>query len=303
MSKSFFKNTNLWLLLSLASLLSACHLKENGQNTSPGQLKIITHNVWYGFTKVPDRKPDWIRWMEKQQADVVCLQELNGYSPGQLMEDAKAYGHGHSALLKTEGFPTGITSRFAIEDIKRIMQGFHHGLMRAKILDLYIYVVHLHPGNHEIRNSEIDLLLRDAATLPKGAKVILAGDFNALARTDSSNYVNGDLVQFFKEMDKKYNDKNLRDSKLDYAVIDKLVDAGFEDVEATKRPINAAFTGSYPTKISKEGEHGDQRRLDYIFVNQVLRDKVVMAQTIANDTTWGLSDHLPVATEILLSGW
>jgi hypothetical protein len=82
MSKSFFKNTNLWLLLSLASLLSACHLKENGQNTSPGQLKIITHNVWYGFTKVPDRKPDWIRWMEKQQADVVCLQELNRYSPG-----------------------------------------------------------------------------------------------------------------------------------------------------------------------------------------------------------------------------
>jgi hypothetical protein len=34
-----------------------------------------------------------------------------------------------SALLKEDGFPTGITSRYPLEDIQRIKQGFHHGLM------------------------------------------------------------------------------------------------------------------------------------------------------------------------------
>jgi hypothetical protein len=51
MSKSFFKNTNLWLLLSLASLLSACHLKENGQ-------KYLTRTA-------EDHHPQCVVWFHK----------------------------------------------------------------------------------------------------------------------------------------------------------------------------------------------------------------------------------------------
>jgi exodeoxyribonuclease-3 len=281
-------------------LLPACDFQGKKEDISPNQLRIITYNVWYGFTKVPDRKESWIRWMERQQADIVSLQELNGYTPQQLSNDAKAYGHPYCALLKEGGFPTGITSRYPISEITRTTKGFHHGLLRAKILDIYFYVVHLHPGNHEIRNAEVDLILDDVAKLPPDSEVILAGDFNALAGTDSLHYSSGNLLTFFNELDSRYNDKNLNQGKLDYSVIDKVVAAGFVDIEAKLKDSTRVFSGSFPTKIEKEGEHGDQRRLDYIFANKLVVRHMKSASTIATDTTWLLSDHLPVMSELTL---
>ena len=97
---------------------------ENKQTES--NLRIVSHNLWYGFTKVPERKESWIVWMKYQVPDVVSLQELNEYTHEKLAEDAQRYGHTYSVLLKEEGFPTGITSRYPIEDIQRIREGFHH---------------------------------------------------------------------------------------------------------------------------------------------------------------------------------
>ena len=38
------------------------------------KLRIITHNVWYGFTKKTEpRYTDWKRWMKAQAPDVVSL--------------------------------------------------------------------------------------------------------------------------------------------------------------------------------------------------------------------------------------
>src|SRR6056297_2635134 len=82
---------------------------------SPAELKVITHNVWYGFTKKGQPRHDqWLQWMAAQQPDVVALQELNGYTAEKLATDANSWGHSHSVLLKEEGFPTGITSRYPI---------------------------------------------------------------------------------------------------------------------------------------------------------------------------------------------
>ena len=58
------------------------------------------------------------------------------------------------------------------------------------------------------------------------------------------------------------------------------------------------FSGSFPTLIEKEGEHGDQRRLDYVFASKNLVRKVTQAKIIANDTTLILSDHLPVVVDL-----
>ena len=131
--------------------------KDNGQNSSG--FKILSYNVWYGFSKVPDRKKTWLAWMKEQDPDVVSLQELNGYSPQILAEDALSYGHSYSVLLKEEGFPTGITSRYPIEDIQKITEGFHHGLIRVRIQEIYFYVIHLHPSNWEFRKAEIMMIL------------------------------------------------------------------------------------------------------------------------------------------------
>lgn len=274
--------------------------KDINQKSDNLNLKIISHNVWYGFTKVPERKKTWIAWMNGQQPDIVSLQELNEYTNQKLAEDAKSYGHAYSALLKEDGFPTGITSRYPIEDIYRIQEGFHHGLLRVKIQGIYFYVIHLHPANWEFRKQEIDQILKDVERLPPNSGVILAGDFNNLSPLDSVFYAHGRLEPFFNEMDKKYKDVNLNQGKLDYSVIQEVMDFGFTDLDASMRDSSFAFTGSFPTLIEKEGEHGDQRRLDYIFASENLVNKVTKANIISTDTAMILSDHLPVVMELHL---
>ena len=69
------------------------------------------------------------------------------------------------------------------------------------------------------------------------------------------------------------------------------------DLEYHMRPSYYYFTGSFPTLIEKEGEHGSQRRLDYVFTNKILADHVIRAEIIADEITMKLSDHLPMIVD------
>jgi len=236
--------------------------------------------------------------MNEQHPDIAALQELNEYTRQKLAEDAKSYGHEYSALLKEDGFPTGITSRYPIEDIQRIREGFHHGLIRVRILDYYIYVIHLHPSNWERRKIEINLILENIKNLPGDSKVILAGDFNTFSPLDSVYYAHGRLEPFFNDRDSLYKEKNLNNGELDYSVIQEVLDFGLIDLVASRQDSSFIFRGSFPTLIEKEGEHGDERRLDYVFVSRNLSNKVTNARVVITDTTSILSDHYPVVVEL-----
>ncbi len=285
----------LYLLLFSGSLflLIGCENKIDNTDTSTS-LKLITHNVYYGFTKVPERKQTWLEWMGNQQPDVVVLQELNEYTPDQLAKDAATWDHRFSVLLKEEGFPTGITSRYVIEDAQRYVDGFHHGVIRAKIKDIYFYVIHLHPSNWEVRHKEIDQILNNIKALPEGTPVVLAGDFNTFSPYDSLFYAHGRLEPFFAERDGTYSERNLNNNRLDYGVIQKLLNRKFLDLEYSKRNDRFEFPGTFPTLIPKEGEHGDLRRLDYVFTNEAFPGECKEATIIVNDTTQYVSDHLPI---------
>ena len=276
----------------LACLLSA------GFALAGESMRVVSYNVWYGFTKVPDRKADYLKWMKDQNPDVVSLQELNGYTAGKLKADAATWGHKHSAILKESGFPTGISSRFPIEDVQRFREGFHHGQLRARIKGIYFYVIHLHPSNWKTREREADLILADIASLPKDSKVMLVGDFNTFSTADRKYYAHGKLESFFSKRDGNGKEKNLRGGKIDYSVIAKFTDNGLIDLEHSKRGKDYKFTGSFPTKIAKSGDHGSARRLDYAFASPALAKRVTRAEVIANDITWKLSDHLPVIIEL-----
>ena len=288
------------VIVLVAFFSYSCNTEKKDVSQAPSNLRVITYNVWYGFTKTPARKKAWISWMNQQHPDIVSLQELNEYTPRKLAEDAESYGHRYSALLKEEGFPTGITSRYPIEDIQRTLDGFHHGLMRVTIQKIYIYVIHLHPSNWETRKTEINLILKDIEKLPPDSKVILAGDFNTFSPFDSEYYSHGRLEPFFNERDLKYQEKNLNQGKLDYTVIQGVMDYGLIDLEANFRSSSYNFPGSFPTLVEKEGEHGDQRRLDYVFTSKNLANKATQAKVIATDTTLMLSDHLPVVVDLAL---
>ncbi len=290
----------LTVLIFIFSILYSCNSTKKSGNQNSENLKIISYNVWYGFTLVPERKDAWISWMKEQNPDMVSLQELNEYTQEKLAEDAKTYGHNFSVLLKEEGFPTGITSRFPIKEIVKITEGFHHGLLRVKIQGIYFYVIHLHPSNWLTRKKEIDLIMQDIGQLPRESQVILAGDFNTFSPLDEVYYSHGKLEPFFTERDLLYNEKNLNNGKLDYSVIQKVMDRGFVDLEASFRTKSYKFFGTFPTLVEKVGVHGEQRRLDYIFTSKDLADKVIRAEIVASDTSLILSDHLPVVVELKL---
>ncbi len=166
------KTVTILLLICITSVASG--------KDDVSSLKIITHNVWYGFTKKPSpRYAEWRTWTKEQNPDIVSLQELNGYTAEKLADDANSWGHQYSELLKTDGFPTGITSRYPITDVKRVMDGMHHGLLRCRIQGIWFYVIHFHPSNFARRIEEALLLKADVQQLPEeNPRIVLAGDFN-----------------------------------------------------------------------------------------------------------------------------
>ena len=64
-------------------------------------IRILTYNVWYGFTKKSDRKSDLLAYVKSLKPDVVALQELNGYTPEKLCKGRKVLGA--QVLLITQG--------------------------------------------------------------------------------------------------------------------------------------------------------------------------------------------------------
>ena len=109
------------------------------------KIRVLSYNVWYGFTKKSERKTDWHNYVKSLKPDIVALQELNGYTPNKLAQDGKSWGHMHSVLLKEEGFPTGITSKFPIRNLKRVLDGYHHGMLSCETGGIQVYNIHLHP--------------------------------------------------------------------------------------------------------------------------------------------------------------
>ena len=85
---------------------------------------------------------------------------------------------------------------------------------------------------------------------------------------------------------------------MDYEVIRTIINHGFIDTELAGRQDNYKFTGSFPTDVEKPGDHGDNRRLDYVFVSPSLRDYIFSSQIIVNEQTLFFSDHLPVLIDI-----
>lgn len=272
---------------------------------APHSLRILTHNVYYGFTKrASPRYENWKRWMAAQAPDIVSLQELNEYTPEKLATDAQAWGHPHSVLLKPDGFATGITSRYPISDIKLLRDGFHHGLLRCRIAGIWIYVIHFHPSNFARRIEEAALLKADIHSLPDpNPRIILAGDFNGFSPADKPRYDSDpELVPFFQKLDARNpGAQNLNAGRMDYGGIQAILDQGFIDLVARESRSDMPFVGTFPTPLNADEEHGTDRRLDYIFVNPALAPHAVSAVILRDAATAALSDHFPVRADFEFS--
>jgi len=271
---------------------------------APSVLRVLTHNVYMGFSKGnAQHHGRWREWVARQKPDVVALQELNGYTATKLAEDAASWGHAHSVLFKEDGFPIALTSRWPIEDVARLRDGFHHGLLRGRVRGVYIYVIHFHPSNWEHRIREAAWLAQNVATLPADdRRVILAGDFNGFSPADRTHYEKSStLIPFFEMLDQRDpRAKNLHAGRIDYGGLQAILDQGFVDAWARLNPPDAPFIGSFPSPLVRDENHGPDRRLDYIFVSSNLANAVKNCHILRDDETALFSDHFPVMAEVEL---
>ncbi|XAM01493.1 endonuclease/exonuclease/phosphatase family protein [Phycisphaeraceae bacterium D3-23] len=306
MTRLSFAHPARWTLV-LCLLLLPCAQGQAGESDSrdsspapedlveprePGTLRIITYNILvaYGNYKIGDpyypgdeRRRRITGWLASQSPDVVALQEMNGYTPERLAEEAGAWGHEHAVLLKTTGYPTALTSRWPIEVLDRQTDGLHHGVMRCRTGGVDYVVVHLWPfEDEERRMHEIDAALTLAQDSRDNARpVVILGDFNAISPDDAPHFSELAHREYVRWGWDYIDDR--RTPLTD--VMQHVFDAGYTDPTAEHWP---------------EGMVMDEPRVDFILVGPQLEDACVRSRWVFSQEIIKRSDHAPVVTDLRL---
>lgn len=269
-------------------------------------LRVISYNIWNGFDwgKDADRHQKFLDWATFQKADIMALQELCAYTPAKLKEDAKAWGHEYSVLLKEEGYSVGLTSKWPIQLIGKYMEGMWHGMLHVKTAGIDIFVVHLSPADWKIRTQEANIITQLMETLTTD-KYIVLGDFNAHSPTDADlDKERLSLLARTKRGDvNNAKHDNLRHDYWDYTAMSIFLAHGLLDV--TMPFIEPSERFSFPTPIlaniwQTESEiKRHQHRIDYILCSPALFKQCVYSRILNGPETAHLSDHYPVIADFI----
>ena len=266
------------------------------------KLKVMSYNIMNGFDygKDTERKQRFVEWVKKAKPDVLALQELCGFDKNKLKEMAGQWGHTYVEILKENGYPVGITSKYPITVKNKFLEMRGHGLLHVKVLDFDILVTHLNPSSWEKRLEDASTIVDYIRTI-ENEQVLLMGDMNAHSPMDADNMVRYSSDLLFKLRD---TDNLVEGKYFDYSVISRLLSLPLYDL-AFPFLIPENDRATFPTPIlmtvSKNylKRRGIGERLDYIMGTVRMVEKVCDAYIIKNEDTDFLSDHYPVCIELL----
>ncbi|WP_335645382.1 endonuclease/exonuclease/phosphatase family protein [Pedobacter steynii] len=123
-------------------------------------------------------------------------------------------------------------------------------------------------------------------------KIIILGDMNSLAASDSLDYNHkGRLIPMLKS-DENSKISNANQGRLDYSVTDALLKAGFLDTWSMK---HHAFDYSYPSVEFGPVPDSSKERIDYIFISKDLKKTMLKSAILKDDISDHLSDHYPIS--------
>lgn len=276
---------------------------EHPEKTST--IKVISYNIWNGFEWGEDeeRREKLIAWMKAQNPDVVALQQLCDYTKDKLLKDAKKWGHSYAEVLKTSGYPVGITSKEPIEVKERIFEGMHHGALHCKTAGIDFMVVHFSPFSYKKRRQEAEIVLTRLSKIAETQnKYIVLGDFNAVSPFDADLYKDkGGRLKAMRESEAKHDHiRNLFQGQLEYGVMSTFLSFPLIDV-VQKHTSGLDQRTSSPTQVFEEekgkGRHPNSKRIDYILVSPSVESRCTNAQILNMEETFYLSDHYPVLAE------
>ncbi len=279
----------------------------HSQNMETQTLKIMTYNIWNGFDWGKDsiRKESTIEWIKSQKPDVLALQELCNYTEEKLKEDALKWGHQYVLLLKTEGYPTALTSNKPISLKERIVEPFWHGLLHCESYGIDFYIVHLSPADCNIRLDEARLVT-ERIRKNKNNTYIILGDFNSLSPYDAYwMEKNTDLKnKILQNKNEKYS--NLRMGEYDYSVISEFLACPAVDLCLGLIDLHEAYTFPAPVLIGKFNQTSqtivqNRERIDYILASPSLALRCEKVEIFNQVETHMLSDHYPMMAEFKIN--
>ncbi|WP_455585436.1 endonuclease/exonuclease/phosphatase family protein [Bacteroides sp.] len=249
---------------------------------SSTSLSVLSYNILEGLKNSEAKKAKFAEWVQKYSPDIVLLQELNHFTEKSLKVFARTYGHSNAYIVKENGYPTGITSKYPIANVQKITNGQTHGYIHAECQGIHFFIIHLSPRELNTRITEIKQIIRHIQSLPAGAKVLVAGDFNSYNAYDEKAY-----GPTFVEERKKFPPR----AEVDYTVTNSMLDADFKD--AFTLFSDGHFKPSIPVRTN---EYDPNRgcRYDYIFLNENLANSCIYSDILREKETNTLSDHYPV---------
>lgn len=286
-------------LLLYALLINVCVIAQDKDS----QLRVMTYNILTGFDWGKDtlREEKMAAWIKSQNPDVLALQELCDFNQSRLEVFARKYGHQHALILKTDGYPVGITSNRPIELKERLLEGLWHGMLHVKTHGIDFFVVHLSPADVDFRNKETAIItdrIKKLAT--RSNQYMVLGDFNAHSPFDGDF----DLMYPYQlERTRKSDAANEKYSNLvmnqfDYGVISTFLALPLIDV--CQKYVTMEHRTTCPTPINvpewlsaKEMEK-TKARIDFILVSPELSTHCTSAEIFNTGETGSLSDHYPV---------
>lgn len=289
---------NLYILLSFQAV---------GQAQIPDKsMRVITYNIWNGFDwgKDTSRHGQFIQWVNFQKPDIFALQELCGYTEEKLKKDAKSWGHDYSMILKEDGYPVGITSKWPIELVEKQRDQLWHGMLHVRTAEIDFFVVHLSPADWKFRKREADLIVQKIAAIDQD-KYIVLGDFNAHSPMDADLDRNRhSLLARYRTGDannEKY--QNLRNLDFDYTVMSTFLAAGLLDLSMPFLQPEERYSFPAPALVNiwqTESEiKRHHQRIDFILASPTLFNRCVYSRILNGPETAYLSDHYPVIADFV----
>lgn len=254
-------------------------------------MKILLYNIADGCLDINNFEL-LVSYVRSESADIVVLLELNGWADDNnkiLNTFVEKTAYPYFSFLKTnKDFNFAVFSKHKIESESSFLENFHHGLLKVSISSLNFLITHLNPYESSKRLIEIKKIIEQ---VDSSYPTIICGDLNSLSPHDSYDEEN------LLSMAKKKKIIKFGSTKIEYDSITILENSGFTDAYLLK---NKTFKHTVPTLANKDSFHFSNLRLDYFFVNDLLKDAVKKIQIRQNSKTNVISDHYPVVLELNL---
>jgi exodeoxyribonuclease III len=294
---------NNWIYLFLLIPVTLMSFSYSFQKEPHANLKVMTYNIWNGFDWGKDtiRKENWIKWIQDKNPDVLALQELCGYNEEKLKADASKWGHNYVKILKTEGYPVGLTSRKPIRTKELVTDELWHGLLHCETYGIDFFVLHLSPADCDFRLKEANIITEKIKE-SKSDNYIILGDFNAHSPFDE------ELLKNNKVLLKKYSNSNpdkysnLRLGEFDYSVISRFLALPAIDVSKKYIDIIDRYTFPSPVLIGLYRNSLDEviqtrERIDYVLTSPIISVSCINVTIFNKGEADTFSDHYPVMAE------